>query len=107
MLDLRLKILHELIILPDQTFLLLILVVDQLIVTRFKLSIAFKHLINLLIQTIFVGLHTIQLLVDLFTFTSLNLQLILQLLLALHGNTARFSGCQRTYTLTRTHTLRQ
>ena len=83
-----------------------IVAVDELIMTRLQLPVAFKHLVKLLIQTILVGLHAVQFLVDLFTLTSLNLQLVLQLLLTLHGYTSYITGC-RTGAETRTLTLSQ
>ena len=69
-----------------------IVAVDELIMTCLQLPVAFEHLVKLLIQTILVGLHAVQLLVDLFTLAPLNLQLVLQLLLTLHGNTSYVSG---------------
>ena len=92
LLDLLLEVLHELLVLPSQGFMLKIVAVDELIMTCLQLPVAFEHLVKLLIQTILVGLHAVQLLVDLFTFAPLNLQLVLQLLLTLHGDTSYISG---------------
>ena len=92
LLDLLLEVLHELLVLASQGFMLQVVAVDELIMTRLQLPVAFEHLVKLLIQTILVGLHPVQLLVDLFTLTPLNLQLVLQLLLTLHGYTSYVTG---------------
>ena len=92
LLDLLLEVLHKFLVLASQGFMLHIVAVDELIMTCLKLPVAFKHLVKLLIQTILVGLHAVQFLVDLFTLTALNLELVLQLLLTLHGYTAYITG---------------